>query len=193
MLGFLGAISVVHAAQYYSVSAGGSRAISEWGICENIINNNGLAIFVPTNSSGEWSSFYNHGASSVSVNSCSYGCSDSSAANYNSSANVNDGSCLYHKCFDVGWTGYATDEGFDAGYACSVNNSAFDPYGTSGSIHATCDATGGSCNDNGLGVNDYWVGSCNDSGAGIIGAYLGGGANDLMIHIDSNSGLYNCQ
>ena len=61
----------VLAAQYYSVAAGSSININEWGICYKVANAAGYpTIYVPTNTSGEWSAFINNHPSHVSLSPC---------------------------------------------------------------------------------------------------------------------------
>lgn len=59
------------AAQYYTVEGGSSLKVDEWGTCYNVINLSGYpTVFIPTNTSTEWSAFINHHPSHISLSSC---------------------------------------------------------------------------------------------------------------------------
>lgn len=62
----------VRAATSYKVIAGETRQITEYATCRTVANNHasGLAIFIPTNSSGEWTSFAGSPPSGVSIGLC---------------------------------------------------------------------------------------------------------------------------
>ncbi|MEY4615462.1 MAG: hypothetical protein RJB66_422 [Pseudomonadota bacterium] len=64
--------SHTEAAQSYKINYNSSTIIKEHSVCKVVTNSSttGLAIFVPTNSSGEWSSFYNSPSSGVTAASC---------------------------------------------------------------------------------------------------------------------------
>lgn len=61
---------IVFGAASYNVSNATAPAVNEWGTCYAINNNSGKSIFIPTNSSAEWSSFYSHLPSGVTAGSC---------------------------------------------------------------------------------------------------------------------------
>lgn len=62
-------IGGVYAAQNYSVGGGQTVLIDEHGVCQNVVNNGGQTLFVPTNTADEWSSFRSY-APSVTLNTC---------------------------------------------------------------------------------------------------------------------------
>ena len=66
--------AISQTADYYTLPHGQTITIDEWSECRNITNNSGTAIFVPTKTSGEWSSFRNNLPSGVSENACSFSC-----------------------------------------------------------------------------------------------------------------------
>lgn len=77
---------IVYAAQSYRLNNGQTQQINEQGACAQIGNGSGKDIFVPTNSSTEWSAFRDHVPSGVTISSCCAGnsgsaCSATSAAN----------------------------------------------------------------------------------------------------------------
>lgn len=58
------------AASSYTISPTATQTIDEFGVCRRITNNSGSnSLYVPTSSSGEWSSFYS-GPGSATANSC---------------------------------------------------------------------------------------------------------------------------
>lgn len=61
---------VVYAASYYSVTAGGSLNITEFTTCRTVTNSNTSALFVPTNSSAEWTAFKSSTPPSVTLLCC---------------------------------------------------------------------------------------------------------------------------
>lgn len=67
-----GGFLTVYAATYYQVNYGATTTINEQGTCKRVTNNSGtgLAIFVPTNSSGEWEAFRTYPPSGVTLSSC---------------------------------------------------------------------------------------------------------------------------
>ncbi|MDA3854633.1 MAG: hypothetical protein PF569_00130 [Candidatus Woesearchaeota archaeon] len=70
---FIGLIFLVYAATYYQVNSGATVTIDEQGICKEVTNNNGLAMFVPTNSLAEWTAFRDN-AVGVTINDCAPDC-----------------------------------------------------------------------------------------------------------------------
>ena len=54
------------AAQYYQVPASGCIRINEWSVSKDVTNSYSLAAFVPTNTSGEWSSAYTYPPATLS-------------------------------------------------------------------------------------------------------------------------------
>lgn len=71
--------TVVWAATYYQVNVGQTAYITEWSTCKKVYNGGSYAIFVPTNTGGEWSAFYGNvpsGVSASSVTCCGGGGSD---------------------------------------------------------------------------------------------------------------------
>jgi hypothetical protein len=68
-------IFLVFAATFYSLNAGNSQDIEEWGVCRYVVNNGVQGIFIPTNTPSEWSSFINNPPIGVSTStSCSIEC-----------------------------------------------------------------------------------------------------------------------
>ncbi|MFA6432460.1 MAG: hypothetical protein WCV82_01420 [Candidatus Paceibacterota bacterium] len=61
---------VTQAANMYQVSNLATSQINEWGVCGNINNQTGKALFVPTGSSAEWLAFRNHLPPNVTNTSC---------------------------------------------------------------------------------------------------------------------------
>lgn len=66
------AATLLTAASGYQVNYGSNQDITEWSTCRNVANNSptGKAIFVPTNTSTEWSAFYTNGAPGVTIANC---------------------------------------------------------------------------------------------------------------------------
>lgn len=58
------------AAVNYRATSGGTTVATEFSICKSIVNNSGLDLFIPTNTIGEWSSFYTSPPAGVSVSPC---------------------------------------------------------------------------------------------------------------------------
>lgn len=58
------------AADSHRVNNGVSVEITEHGTCRSVNNTSGKDIFIPTKTSGEWSSFYNNSPTGVTVASC---------------------------------------------------------------------------------------------------------------------------
>lgn len=56
----------------YQVNYGSNQDIDEWGTCKNVANSHasGAALFVPTNTSTEWSTFYNNAPAGVTIGNC---------------------------------------------------------------------------------------------------------------------------
>ena len=60
-------VSIAWAAQSYYIASGASQTINEWGVQKKVTNGCGPAIFVPTNSSAEWTAFRNNKPSCVTL------------------------------------------------------------------------------------------------------------------------------
>ncbi|HEU5114492.1 MAG TPA: thrombospondin type-1 domain-containing protein [Candidatus Paceibacterota bacterium] len=58
------------AASSYTISANSSLQITEWSVCKNVTNSNTKSLFVPTNTSAEWTAFQNNPGSGVTVGVC---------------------------------------------------------------------------------------------------------------------------
>lgn len=59
------------AIQSYKVNAGNTVNINEWGVCRRVTNAGGWpAVFIPTNSSAEWTTFISKKPSHISLNNC---------------------------------------------------------------------------------------------------------------------------
>ncbi len=86
------------AAERYQVDPGQTAIIDEWGVCYNVTNNvPNPPVFVPTRTSGEWSSFYTNVPPNVQLTPCVAGipgCMDPVATNYDPAATINVG-CTY--------------------------------------------------------------------------------------------------
>ena len=63
---------IVYAAASYQVANGDTDTIDEHGTCKQITNNHaeGLDIFIPTTTSGEWQAFYDNKPTGVTESSC---------------------------------------------------------------------------------------------------------------------------
>lgn len=59
-----------HAATMYQVNSGTNQDIIEWSACRNVNNGAPHALMVPTNTSAEWSAFYNNPPPSVTAGDC---------------------------------------------------------------------------------------------------------------------------
>jgi len=72
------------AATGYQVNYGANQDITEWSTCRNVDNAHasGKAIFVPTNTSTEWTQFYSHPPAGVTVSACAPTCSGQSQGGY---------------------------------------------------------------------------------------------------------------
>ncbi len=106
----LATAAIVYAAASYQVNYGATSTIDEWSTCKKITNSsgNGLAIFVPTNTSAEWNAFYSNKPtgvteagcsptiSSMGVGSCNNGYMDTAPANgCNGSGNFSPSTVTY--------------------------------------------------------------------------------------------------
>ncbi|MFA6375831.1 MAG: hypothetical protein WCX69_00315 [Candidatus Paceibacterota bacterium] len=59
------------AAQSYSIAAGNSIKVDEWGTCKNVINSIGSPpVFIPTKTADEWQIFINHRPSHITFSEC---------------------------------------------------------------------------------------------------------------------------
>lgn len=63
-------VIVVFAAVSYRVNNNTSQDINEFSDCKRVDNTSGHDLFVPTNTNGEWTAFYGHPPSGVSINAC---------------------------------------------------------------------------------------------------------------------------
>ncbi len=54
----------------YRVNNGANQDIAEWSYCRNIANATGRDIFIPTNTSAEWSGFFNNSPGGITVSNC---------------------------------------------------------------------------------------------------------------------------
>ena len=61
---------MVFAAQYYQVGNTTTVTVNEWSTCSKVTNNCGPAIFVPTNTSAEWSTFITNKPACIGLGSC---------------------------------------------------------------------------------------------------------------------------
>ncbi len=61
---------LVYAASYYTVPATTAINITEFTTCRTVTNNNINAIFVPTNTTGEWTAFKSSNPTSVGITCC---------------------------------------------------------------------------------------------------------------------------
>lgn len=61
---------IVYAASSYQINNTISTTVNEWGTCGQITNNSGKGVFVPTNTSAEWSAFRSNLPSGVTNGSC---------------------------------------------------------------------------------------------------------------------------
>jgi hypothetical protein len=57
-------------AQYYSIVNGSNATVNEWSNCRKVTNATGQQIFVPTNTSTEWSQFLAHYPSGITLSAC---------------------------------------------------------------------------------------------------------------------------
>jgi len=58
------------ATTHYQVNSGATVAVNEWSVCKNVTNNNAKALFVPTNTSAEWSAFITNKPADVTLADC---------------------------------------------------------------------------------------------------------------------------
>lgn len=77
---------IVYAAQSSRINNSVATQVTEHGVCGNITNNSGKDIFIPTNSSGEWSAFRANLPAGVTNTSCC-------AGNYGNSCNGPANAC----------------------------------------------------------------------------------------------------
>lgn len=59
--------SSAYGADFHQVNNGTTVDINEHGVCREVTNNIGAAIFIPTKTSTEWASFYNSPPTNVSI------------------------------------------------------------------------------------------------------------------------------
>jgi len=66
------AASLLTAASSYQINYGTNQNITEWSTCKNVANSSptGKALFVPTNTSTEWSQFYSNAPAGVTISDC---------------------------------------------------------------------------------------------------------------------------
>lgn len=70
LIAFFGIAGSAQGADSYVVAAGAQEAIVEHGECRFVNNGAAQAIFIPTRSAAEWSSFYNNAPPNVTVTNC---------------------------------------------------------------------------------------------------------------------------
>lgn len=98
------------AAQFYQVPSGATMDICEYSVCKKVINNNSktLSLFVPTNSSTEWSTFYGNLPSGVTTAACTEITTNlTSSSNWTVPTNWNNG-CNSIQCIGAGGGGGAS-------------------------------------------------------------------------------------
>lgn len=149
---FLALLSVLaFASDSTTITNGQTLDINAHGVCKRVTNNSGQSQYVPTVSSGEWSSFYNSTHTGVTIIDCPAACGGYSYGGYcwyfDSSSNVCDTTCSSHGgCNDFATSSYAVTNcaalalaitgysysaaGFTPG--CSINI-AYGPYAYSNS------------------------------------------------------------
>lgn len=76
-----------NAVNSYSVASGASTDITEFSTCKKVTNAGPLSIFIPTKISAEWTSFYTHPPSQITIGTC--GCTMPTWSNLNYSLSPN--------------------------------------------------------------------------------------------------------
>lgn len=172
------------AASSYQVANGASVDITEHGVCRRVVNNHasGAGIFVPTNTSPEWSSFYNNPPLGVSVSSCS--CSVTPGSTTYSTAGSYSFVVPCHNNLTIQvWGGGGGGGGYYNGSAVFGGTGGTSNW-DSGSLSAT-GGTGGRC---GFGANTFtYAGGTGGSGSGGTTNQNGGNGGTLN-NCNSGSG-----
>lgn len=122
----------VNAANSYKINSGSSADIDEFGVCAKITNNHasGKAIFVPTKTSAEWSTFRSNKPSGVTSNIC---CAGEIVGGYcwylGAAGDSCTEVCASHGGYNSATLTYAGSDGTDA--RC---NSVLEALGSSGTL-----------------------------------------------------------
>jgi hypothetical protein len=67
-------VSVAEASDGTTLANGASQNITAFSVCKSVANNSGQSLYIPTTSSGEWSSFYNTSHTGVTIAGCNTTC-----------------------------------------------------------------------------------------------------------------------
>lgn len=169
----------------YQVNYGANQNITEWSTCKKVTNNSvtGKAIFVPTKTNTEWSSFYANPSSGVTAATCQ--CSVASGTNWTvgsstctvpSTLTINDGSTATATDSTAPTTGAAT-------YACT---------GTTASVQSSTCTTAPSCGGKQVGGYCWYQGNYNASCTTTCASH--GGYNAATLTYAGSSGTNaNCK
>lgn len=163
-------------ANSYSVSNGATQTIDEHGECRKVTNNHasGLAIFVPTKTSGEWASFRNNAPPSVIVAACSCSVTPGNQSFTTAGTHTFTVPCHNNLIVQV-WGGGGGGAGAPSGNTSGGGNSNWDGavYGNRGGNATTSPGAGGTAS----GGTTNTTGQAGTAGANGSGGKGGNGAN----------------
>lgn len=113
--------TLLTAASSHQVNYGTNQDITEFSTCKNVANasSTGKALFVPTNTSTEWSTFYGHAPAGVTISACAPTCGGKSLGGYCWYLGPTSGSCTtacasHGGVVTAGIVNYAGSSGTDA-------------------------------------------------------------------------------
>ena len=194
LLAGMAAIALLTAASSYQINYGANQDITEWSVCKNVANSHasGKAIFVPTNTSTEWSTFYTNAPPGVTIANC--GCAVTAGSQTYSTAGSYSFNvpCYNNLTVEVwgaggGGAGVASGNG-GAGGASTWDGGVLTANGGAGATSnpgAGGTASGGTTNTTGgAGGN----GASGKSGAGGAGANGGAGGTAKSSNNNGNAG-----
>jgi len=190
------AATLLTAASGYQVNYGANQDITEWSTCKNVANAHasGKAIFVPTNTSTEWTQFYTHAPAGVTIASCS--CTVTAGSQSFTTAGSSN---FTIPCFNTltvavwggggGGGGYSGGTGGDGGQSswdgALIANGGNNGVSTNGAGGAGGTASGGTTNTTG---SSGQAGTSAHGGAGGAGANGGAGGGQQTSTANGKAG-----
>lgn len=211
-------MAVIHAAASYRAGVGQTVTVNEQGTCKKVTNSGSQDIFIPTNTSNEWSLFITNRPSYVLLNDCVinlvYNIHTDIQCSSSGGTVVDDGAgnkmCKYTavSC-PSGWTQYnnwSTTINASSSYnngTCTTTNSATGRgvpiyRATCGLSPVTCSVTGHTWNNTGIesnscsggGATYYYNSRTGDTSCGSGGPYSCNGTNTTVSATRTETGCY---
>jgi hypothetical protein len=174
------AAALLTAASGYQVNYGANQDINEWSTCKNVSNASptGKAIFVPTNTSTEWSTFYTKGAAGVTITNC--GCTVTAGSqSYTTAGSFTFTVPCYNTLTVEVWGGGGGGGGYSGGTAGDGGNSTWDGstlVGNGGNNGVSTNGAGGA-GGTGVGGTTNTTGTAGSAGTSSAGGAGGKGGN----------------